>query len=363
MQSFVDRFRYKASKARQAQSRIKALERMQPIAAVIEDQVAAFNFPTPEALSPPIVRLEDVSVGYGGRPVLRGLDLRIDQDDRIALLGANGEGKSTLAKLLSDRLAPMAGRKVASAKLRVGYFAQHQVDELEVDETPLQHVQRRRPGEPPGKLRARLAAGGLGADVAVTEVARLSGGQKARLSLLLATLDAPHLIILDEPTNHLDIDSREALVAALTEYGGAVILVSHDPHLVALVAERLWLVKDGRVTPFDDDIEAYRRALLAERGGGTARAARGQPKPRPARATAAPLRSEAAKCEALVARLEAMRATIDARLASPQLYTQGDGAEAEALRRKRAEVVDGLRRAEALWMAALERLEAAGEHA
>ena len=192
MQAFVDRFRYKASKARQAQSRIKALERMKPIAAVVEDQVTGFSFPTPEELSPPIVRLEDVSVGYDGRPVLRGLDLRIDQDDRIALLGQNGKGKSTLAKLLADRLAPMAGRKIASSKLRVGYFAQHQVDELSMDETPLQHLARLRPDEAPGKLRARLAAGGLGADIATTEVARLSGGQKARLSLLLPTLDAPH---------------------------------------------------------------------------------------------------------------------------------------------------------------------------
>jgi ATP-binding cassette subfamily F protein 3 len=362
MQSFVDRFRYKASKARQAQSRIKALERMQPIAAVVEDQVAAFSFPTPEPLSPPIVRLEDVSVGYGGRPVLRGLDLRIDQDDRIALLGANGEGKSTLSKLLSDRLAPLTGRKVTSSRLRVGYFAQHQVDELELDETPLQHLQRLRPAEPPGRLRGRLAAGGLGADVAMTEVARLSGGQKARLSLLIATLDAPHLIILDEPTNHLDIDSREALVAALTEYGGAVILVSHDPHLIELVAERLWLVKDGRVTPFEDDLEAYRRMLLGERGSG-ARAREERPRPRPARGPVAPLRADAAKCEARVARLEEMRAAIDARLASPQLYAGADGAEVEALQRKRAEVADGLERAEALWMAALERLESAGEGA
>ncbi len=267
MQSFVDRFKAKASKARQAQSRIKALERMKPIAAIVENQVARFSFPTPEELSPPIVRLENVAVGYGGAPVLRDLDLRIDQDDRIALLGANGQGKSTFSKLLADRLEPSGGRKIASPKLRVGYFAQHQVDELDIDETPLQHLARLRPGETPAKLRARLAASGLGADVVDTEVARLSGGQKARLSLLIATLDAPHLIILDEPTNHLDIESREALVEALTEYGGAVILVSHDPHLVELVADRLWLVKDGRVTPWDDDIESYRRALLSERGG------------------------------------------------------------------------------------------------
>ncbi len=363
MQSFVDRFRYKASKARQAQSRIKALERMKPIAAVLDDAVASFGFPEPEELSPPIIRLEDVSVGYNGRAVLRGLDLRIDQDDRIALLGANGEGKSTLSKLLSDRLAPMGGRKVASSKLRVGYFAQHQVDELNLDETPLQHVARLRPVEPPAKLRARLAAGGIGADIAGNEVARLSGGQKARLSLMLATIDAPHLIVLDEPTNHLDIESREALVQALTEYRGAVILVSHDPHLVELIADRLWLVKDGRVVPFDDDMEGYRRLLLSERSGPPLRAA-AEVKPKARRApgaTLSPLRAEVARCEARVGRLEEMRAAIDARLANPLLYSRGDAEEIELLQKKRAEVEDGLARAETLWVTALERLEAAGE--
>ncbi|WP_111430219.1 ABC-F family ATP-binding cassette domain-containing protein [Rhodobacteraceae bacterium DSL-40] len=365
MQSFVDRFRAKASKARQAQSRIKALERMKPIAGVVETEVAAFNFPTPEELSPPIIRLEDVSIGYDGRPVLKGLDLRIDQDDRIALLGANGQGKSTLSKLLADRLPAMKGRKIASSKLRVGYFAQHQVDELHLDETPLQHLQRLRPDEAPAKLRGRLAAGGLGADVAVTEVGRLSGGQKARLSLLLATLDAPHMIILDEPTNHLDIESREALVQALTEYGGAVILVSHDPHLVELVAERLWLVKDGAVRSFDDDMEAYRRLLLGERSGngGARNETKPKARPRAARSELQPLRAEVAKCEARVAKLEEMRETIDARLANPMTYDRGDTEKIAQLQKKRAEVIDGLSRAEELWMAALERLEAAGSEA
>jgi ATP-binding cassette, subfamily F, member 3 len=365
MQSFVDRFKAKASKARQAQSRIKALERMKPIAAIVEDSVTGFNFPAPEELSPPIIRLEDAAVGYNGKPVLKGLELRIDQDDRIALLGANGQGKSTLSKLLADRLVTMGGRKIASSKLRVGYFAQHQVDELHVDETPLQHIQRLRPEEAPAKLRARLAAGGVGAEIATTEVARLSGGQKARLSLLIATIDAPHMIILDEPTNHLDIESREALVEALTVYEGAVILVSHDPHLVELVADRLWLVKDGRVQPFEDDMEAYRRMLLSERGGAPAKTREGKAEAkaetrsaRPRRAETAPMKAEVAKCEARVAKLEEMRDNIDARLANPMLYARGDTEEIEKWRRKRAEVVDGLARAESLWMAALERLEA-----
>ena len=366
MQSFVDRFRAKASKARQAQSRLKALERMKPIAAIVENRVAAFNFPTPEDLSPPIVRMEDVSVGYGDRPVLRGLNLRIDQDDRIALLGANGQGKSTLSKLIASRLDPMAGRKIASSKLRVGYFAQHQVDELELDETPLQHLQRLRPDEAPAKLRARLASGGLDSEVAITAVGRLSGGQKARLSLLIATLDAPHLIVLDEPTNHLDIESREALVEALTEYGGAVILVSHDPHLVELVADRLWLVRDGAVRPFEDDMEAYRRLLLSERGGGGALARSDRtPAEKPAaprrapRSEIAPLQAEATRCETRVAKLEEMRMTIDERLANPLLYSRGDTETIETLQRKRAEVEQGLARAEALWLKALERVEAA----
>ncbi len=362
MQTYIDRFRYKASKARQAQSRIKALERMGTIELDVDGGVAAFNFPSPEELSPPIIRLEDVAVGYGGPPVLKNLDLRIDQDDRIALLGANGQGKSTLSKLLSDRLKPSQGRLHRAPKLRIGYFAQHQVDELHVDETPIQHIHRLRPTELPGKIRARLAAGGIRAEIADTPVARLSGGQKARLSLLIATIDAPHLIILDEPTNHLDIESREALVRALTEYQGAVILVSHDPHLIELVADRLWLVKDGRVTPFQDDLDAYARLLLSERGVASRKPQKPKEKKpaRPARATVSPLKAEVVKCEARVAKLEEMRSNIDARLANPGLYERGDTEEIEKWQKKRGEVIDGLERAEALWLAALERLEAAG---
>jgi ATP-binding cassette subfamily F protein 3 len=249
LQAFVDRFKAKASKAKQAQSRVKMLERMTPIRMPEDAARTVFGFPEPEALSPPIVNLDRAAVGYDGPPVLNRLSLRIDQDDRIALLGRNGEGKSTLSKLLAGKLHALEGKVTSSSKLRIGYFAQHQVDELHVDETPLQHLRRARPAETPPKLRARLAGFGLGAEQAETVVAKLSGGQKARLSLLLATLDAPHLLILDEPTNHLDIESREALVEALTAYTGAVVLVSHDMHLLSLVADRLWLVKDGRVHP------------------------------------------------------------------------------------------------------------------
>src|SRR5690606_23110474 len=220
-----------------------------------------FTFPEPEELSPPIVTMEGAAVGYGGPPVLRRLSLRIDQDDRIALLGRNGEGKSTLSKLLAGKLPSEAGTVTRSSKLRIGYFAQHQVDELHLDETPLQHVGRLRPAEGQARLRARLAGFGLGAGQAETVGAKPSGGQKARPALLRATIDAPHLLILDEPTNHLDIESREALVEALTEYSGAVILVSHDMHLLGLVADRLWLVKGGTVTPYTGALEQYRREL------------------------------------------------------------------------------------------------------
>ena len=262
LQKFVDRFKAKASKAKQAQSRVKALERMELITPPEEVAKRVFSFPQPEELSPPIVALEDASVGYGGPDILSKLELRIDQDDRIALLGKNGEGKSTLSKLISERLKTASGRITTHNKLRIGYFAQHQVDELKLDETPLQHLQSERPDHSPPKLRALMAGFGLGPDQADTIVNKLSGGQKARLSLLLATLDAPHLLILDEPTNHLDIESREALVRALTKYSGAIVLVSHDMHLLSLVADRLWLVSNGQVTPFEEDLVAYRSFLL-----------------------------------------------------------------------------------------------------
>jgi ATP-binding cassette subfamily F protein 3 len=357
LQSFVDRFKAKASKAVQAQSRVKMLEKMSPILAPEEAKKVVFTFPEPEQLSPPIINMEGASVGYDGPPVLRRLSLRIDQDDRIALLGKNGEGKSTLSKLLAGKLPPAGGQIVRSSKLRIGYFAQHQVDELFIDETPLQHIQRLRPTEGQPKLRARLAGFGLGADQADTVVARLSGGQKARLSLLLATLDAPHMLILDEPTNHLDIESREALVEALTEYSGAVILVSHDMHLLGLVADRLWLVKGGAVTPYEGDLESYRAELLA--GDEPAKPAE-KPKdkaPRPSREALLALRAEVRKCEERLAKLNGMRDQLAMKLAKPELYERPD--EAVVWQKKYAEVMEGLDRAEDLWIRAAEKLEAA----
>ncbi len=355
LQSFVDRFRAKATKARQAQSRLKMLEKMEPITPPTEAARHVFTFPEPEELSPPILALEGVSVGYGGRAVLRGLSLRIDQDDRIALLGRNGEGKSTLSKLLAGKLEAMGGRVTRAGKLRVGYFAQHQVDELHVDETPLQHIQRLRPDEGQAKLRARLAGFGLMADQAETVVARLSGGQKARLSLLLATLDAPHLLILDEPTNHLDIESREALVEALTAYSGAVVMVSHDMHLLGLVADRLWLVSGGKVTPWEEDLEAYRRFLLKPAENENVRPA----KPAPLRrASALPaLRAEVKKCEQRVEKLQEMREKLERKLADPELYDESRKDDLALWSRKFAEIDEGMARAEALWLEAMQALE------
>ncbi|WP_372603307.1 ABC-F family ATP-binding cassette domain-containing protein [Actibacterium sp.] len=360
LQSFVDRFKAKASKAKQAQSRVKMLEKMQPITAPEDAARTVFTFPSPEELSPPIIALEGASCGYGDTVVLRNLNLRIDQDDRIALLGKNGQGKSTLSKLLSDRLPVMSGRMTRSNKLRIGYFAQHQVDELHIDETPLQHLQRERPDVMQSKLRAQLAGFGLGADQAGTEVGRLSGGQKARLSLLLATLDAPHLLILDEPTNHLDIESREALVEALTAYSGAVILVSHDMHLLSMVADRLWLVKDGQVAPFEDDLEAYRALLLTSDKPARASANAAQtPRPRATREDVQALRAEVRKCEQRVEKLNDMRDKLAKKLADPDIYEPERLSESQVWQKKYAEVMDGLDRAESMWIAALEKLESA----
>ncbi|WP_179380525.1 ABC-F family ATP-binding cassette domain-containing protein [Jannaschia marina] len=358
LQAFVDRFKAKASKAKQAQSRVKMLERMETIRAPEDAARTVFTFPQPEDMAPPILRLDAAATGYDGKAVLQRLNVRIDQDDRIALLGRNGEGKSTLSKLLSDRLHTLQGARIASGKLRIGYFAQHQVDELHVDETPLDHIRRERPGEPPAKLRARLAGFGLGVEQAETRVAKLSGGQKARLSLLLATLDAPHMLILDEPTNHLDIESREALVEALTAYTGAVVLVSHDMHLLSLVADRLWIVKQGTVAPYDGDLESYRKLLLSG-DEKPEKAPKEKPKKPVSRDRLQELKSEVRKAEARVAKIEEMREKLAKKLADPALYDDGRQGELETWNRKYAEVMEAADRAESLWMGAMETLERA----
>ena len=362
IQSFIDRFRAKATKARQAQARVKALERLPQIEAVIEDTPTRFAFPEPARIAPPILALDRVDVGYDGRPVLRGLSLTVDMDDRIALLGANGNGKSTMAKLLAGRLAPLAGEVRRGPKLRVGYFAQHQAEELVAAETPIDHMTRALPRATPPQVRSQLARFGLDAARAETPVANLSGGEKARLLLALATRDAPQLLILDEPTNHLDIDAREALVKALADFQGAVLLITHDPHLVELIADRLWLVGDGSVRPFDGDLDDY-RALLAERARPAAKAdastRRDDRRERAeARAALAPLRRQAKEAEATLARLAAERTAIETRLADPALYETGRAIEITTANARLAAIARESAAAELVWFEAAEALEA-----
>jgi ATP-binding cassette subfamily F protein 3 len=369
IQSFIDRFRAKATKAAQAQSRIKMLERMEPVVAVVEDKSIAFDFPDPEPLSPPIVAIEGGTAGYGDTVVLRGLDLRIDMDDRIALLGANGNGKSTLAKVLSGRLDLLSGSLRKPPKLKIGYFAQHQTEELRVDRTPFDHMAELMKDAPEAKVRAQLGRFGFEQDRADVKVANLSGGEKARLLFALMSRDAPHLMILDEPTNHLDIDAREALVAALNAYDGAVVLISHDPHLIEMAADRLWLVADGRVRGFDGDLAAYRKLLLEQ-----AREARREDKgaARPdatsrkderraaaeVRAQLAPLRKAVQVAEKRLEELHRRQGDIRRKLEDPALY-QRPPAEATALQKQLGEVDAAVEAAELDWLAAHEALDAA----
>src|SRR5437899_998214 len=267
LQAFVDRFRAKASKARQAQSRVKALARLEPIVLSATEPPPRIRFPDPPDLRPPLIALDRVSTGYvPGKPVLSRLDLRLDPDDRIALIGANGNGKTTFARLLARRLAPFAGEITRPPKLACGFFAQHQIEEMRPEASPYDHLAALMPEALPEAVRARLGAFGFGQEKAFLPVADLSGGERARLNLALVTHHAPALLILDEPTNHLDIESREVLVQAINDFAGAVVLVSHDEHLIELIADRLWLVANGTVRPFDGDLEDYRRLVLERRG-------------------------------------------------------------------------------------------------
>jgi ATP-binding cassette subfamily F protein 3 len=367
LQAFVDRFRAKASKARQAQSRIKMLAKLQPIVSLVTDEVRPIVIPAPEKLlSPPIIATDDVDVGYDGRPVLSGLSLRIDNDDRIALLGANGNGKSTLVKLLAGRLAPMQGTVTRAATLKVGYFAQHQLDELDPEESPYDHVRRLMPDTPEAKVRGRVGLIGFSGQAGNTLVKNLSGGEKARLLIGLATFGAPHLVILDEPTNHLDIDSRGALIEAINDFPGAVILVSHDRYLLEACADRLWLVQDGKVAAFDGDLDDYRRYVLSDRDRGNAAAkVAAQPDRGEARRAAAdkrvetaPLRKRVTKAEVEIAQLTRQLHKLDATLGDGGLFAR-DPARAAELSKTRSNVVAALAKAEEEWLAASAALEIA----
>jgi ATP-binding cassette, subfamily F, member 3 len=360
MQSFVDRFRAKATKARQAQSRLKALERLPQIESVVEDHATEFSFPSPEALPPPMVQLDSVDIGYDGKPILTGVSLRIDMEDRIALLGQNGNGKSTLVKLLAGRLAALRGREFRVKGLRIGYFAQHQEDDLVLEDTPYDHLARALPKALPPQIRAQAARFGLDADRVNTKVSAMSGGEKARLLLALATRDAPHLLLLDEPTNHLDIDARDALVKALTAFEGAVVLISHDPYLVDLVADRLLLVANGKVTPFDGDLAAY-AATMSERAAPAGKTAEAKKTDKAARAEAraklAPLRQAAKAAEQVLAKLLTEKENLEARLASEDIYTQAKMAELTKVTQRLALVKREIDAAEHSWLEAHTALE------
>lgn len=376
MEAFVERFRAKASKASQAQSRLKALSKMQPIAAEIESEVRPFRFPELQSkLGNPLIRLEDASVGYTpGEPVLRGLNLRLDSDDRIGLLGANGNGKSTLAKLLCGRLDPMSGYCRASKKMTVGYFAQHQLDELNPQKSAYDHIAELMPDATEAQKRARTAAAGFGAVKADTAVAKLSGGEKTRLLLTLVSFNAPHLLILDEPTNHLDVDSREALIHTLNDYDGAVILVSHDRHLIEATADRLWLVRDGTVAPYDGDLDSYNAELLArvrEQRRGAAQAdanGRGGVRTRQderraaatARAELAPLKKRIDSYEREIREVTAKITQLDHALAQQGLYEEAPE-RALKLMKDRGALAKTLSETEILWLEASERYEQAQE--
>jgi ATP-binding cassette subfamily F protein 3 len=369
LQAFVDRFRAKASKARQAQSRLKMLARLGPAAIPIESEAPRIEIQSPEKpLSPPIIALEGASVGYTpGEPILRRLTLRIDDDDRIALLGANGNGKSTLARLLADRLQPSSGTVVRADRLKVAYFAQHQLEELRGDQSPFEHGRGAMPDLPESNLRARLGAWGFSGSAADTAVSKLSGGEKARLLLGLTTLSGPHLVILDEPTNHLDVDGRAALIDAINAYTGAVIMVSHDRHLLDACADRLWLVAEGTARTFDGDLEDYRRLVLSARASdstGAADRTRSKPSRTDARrgaaekrARLAPLKHRVARAEALIERLNNEIAQIDAILNASDVFAQ-EPARAVMITKRRAEVVAALQSAEEQWLAASSEYEA-----
>ncbi|MBV7255219.1 ABC-F family ATP-binding cassette domain-containing protein [Pacificimonas sp. WHA3] len=366
LQAFVDRWRTKAHSAKQAQSRLKALARMKPVAAAIEDPTLSFDFPSPAELKPPLITMDGAATGYGDKIILDGLGLRIDPDDRIALLGQNGNGKTTLARLLASQLPAMKGEISASSKLNVGYFTQYQVEELEVDATPLEHMTRQMEGAKPGAVRAQLGRFGFSGDRALQKVETLSGGERARLALALITRDAPHMLILDEPTNHLDVDTREALVQALGQYDGAVIIVSHDRHMVEAAADRLILVNNGTAQPYDGSLDDYTDFVLGRNQprGEDAKQATATPSARKQDRKAAArqrnlekaIRLEIREAEKDVERLTRKRKAIDTALLDPAITV--DGTATADLMKQRGQIETALEAAEAVWMQKADELDA-----
>ncbi|MES2753708.1 MAG: ABC-F family ATP-binding cassette domain-containing protein [Pseudomonadota bacterium] len=363
LQDYVARNSARASTAKQAQSRQKMLARMQPIAALVDDPSLSFDFPKPDELRPPLVTLDMASVGYGDTPILERLNLRLDPDDRIALLGRNGNGKTTLARLLAAQLPAMAGDKSATGKMRVGYFTQYQVEELDTKDTPLEHMTRTMKGASPAAVRGQLGRFGFSGDKATTLVGKLSGGERARLALALITRDAPHMLILDEPTNHLDVDAREALVQALNEYSGAVVIVSHDRHMIEASADRLVLVADGTAKEFDGTLDDYIALVLAKEPTGKVAKANKKEDRRAAaeaRDKAQEARKAVARAEAEMIKLTGERSAVDRAMFDP---ASADGALATLtmgeLSKRRAELTKRLEEAEARWVVASEVIETA----
>ncbi len=368
MQAFVDRFRYKASKAKQAQSRLKALERMQMVAPPLSERTQPFVFPNPKPMAPPIVRVVEADLGYEeGKPILRNVNLRLDQDDRIAILGPNGEGKSTLVKSISGRLSALSGNVYKHKKLQIAYFAQHQIDELRPKESAYDHVRALIPDATEAQKRAATARLGFGPDKANTLVEKLSGGEKARLLLGLITYHGAHLLVLDEPTNHLDIQAREALVDALNEFKGAVLIITHDAHLAASIADRLWLVNGGKAEPYDGDLTDYRRLVIAAsktpaQGGAKKAKPNGKRTARQSsaigRSSIHPLKQSADDAERKLEHLNSVLARLDAALAEPGLF-HNNRARATKLQKERAALIDAINRSETKWLVALEKYEKA----
>lgn len=368
LQAFVDRWRAKAHAAKQAQSRMKALARMAPVEAAVEDPTLVFGFPSPGEMKPPMIVLDDAAVGYEeGKPVLSRVSLRIDPEDRLAFLGRNGNGKTTLARLLAGQLDPMAGEIAIHGKTRVGYFTQYQVEELDGEDTPLDHMTRAMPEAKPGAVRGQLGRFGFSGDKATIEVRKLSGGERARLALALITRDAPHLLILDEPTNHLDVDAREALVQALNDYSGAVVIVSHDRHMLELTADRLVLIDDGTAKEFDGSIDDYTDFVLGKdepppeaKPGARKNAKQARREAAEARKETQALRKKAKDAETQIAKLEKQRSAIDHAMCAPD-EAKGDLAAATMsdLMMQRAKIEERIAEQEEIWTRASEALEEA----
>ncbi|KQN93752.1 glycosyl transferase family 1 [Sphingomonas sp. Leaf231] len=364
LQEYIARNSARASTAKQAQSRAKMLSKMQPIAEAANDPTLSFDFPNPTELRPPLITLDHAAVGYGGTPILSRLNLRMDPDDRIALLGRNGNGKTTFARLLAAQLAPLDGEMNATAKMKVGYFTQYQVEELEADDTPLAHMTRVMKDASPAAVRGQLGRFGFSGDRATARVGSMSGGERARLALALVTREAPHLLILDEPTNHLDVDAREALVQALNAYTGAVLLVSHDRHMLELTADRLVLVDHGTAREYDGSLDDYIAMILSGDGKGAEKAKGGTKQERKAaagrREADKALKKEARDAEAELGKLTAERAAVDRAMFDPSTAdaTLGKLTMTELMKR-RADLNDRIEASEARWMAASEALETA----